>query len=116
MREFTDLIFFDFRIKEVKVTEEKHKAKEGDLEYVDQVKYLKNLIDKVKKDIMIDVYSTQKDIDTLKTSKLSSLEFYEFKTYTQSSISKCDSISYIQGSLQSLGKSNDKDTHFANLF
>ena len=91
-------------MKEVKIADEKHKARDGDLEYVDQVKYLKNLIEKVKKDIMTDVYSAQKDIDTLKSNKLSSLEFYEFKNYTQSSISKCETINYLQDSLQSLGK------------
>lgn len=57
----------------------------------DQVTLLTKLIESTKKDIMTDVYTIQKDIDHLKSSKLDSIEYYEFKNQTQNFVTSLTS-------------------------
>lgn len=52
----------------------------------EQITVIKNLIENTKKDIMTDVYTGQKDIDQLKSSKLDCLEYLEFKNHVQTFI------------------------------
>ena len=92
------------RLKMIKLSDEKAKSsKNPDLEFTEQVKFLKSVLDKVKKEIMSDVYTAQKDIDTLKATKLSAIEYYEFKNNAQACINKCDTLDYLASSLKDLG-------------
>jgi hypothetical protein len=57
------------------------------------------------------MYSIQKDLDTLKTTKLASLEYYDFKKTVQSNFSKLDNIDYLLQAFKSLEEQVYKDLH-----
>jgi ribosomal protein L30/L7E len=61
------------------------------------------MIDKTKKEIMSDVYNAQKDIDTLKSIKLNSIDFYEFRNVMQGMINKVDALFYVPEAVKLLG-------------
>ena len=84
------------------MNEEKNK-KPSDLEYLEQIKYLKEVIEKIKKEIMADVFNAQKDLDTLKSSKLNTVDFYEFRNITQAALNKFDTLNYLPESVRGLG-------------
>ena len=62
------------------------------------------MIDKLKKEILSDIYTIQNDIDCLKSSKLNALEYYEFKNCVQASMTKFEYIPSIPGTIKSVGK------------
>lgn len=62
------------------------------------------MIEKLKKEIMSDIYTIQNDIDCLKTSKLNALEYYEFKNYIQTWMAKYEYIPSIPGAIKAVGK------------
>lgn len=61
------------------------------------------MLEKLKAEIMTDVYTIQSDIDSLKTSKLNAFEFYEFKNYAQSWMNKYDNVQTLQWSIKAIG-------------
>lgn len=70
-----------------------------------QLKQLREILTETKKEIMGDVYNCQKDIDSLSSSKLNCVEFFEFKNTAQVFNNKLDAVHYIPEALKELGKS-----------
>lgn len=74
------------------------------MNFAEQIKQLREIIEKVKKDIISEVFNSQKDIDTLKSSKLNSIEFYEFKNVFQGVFTKFESLIFLPEAVRTLGK------------
>lgn len=96
----TDILIY--RLKDLKSSEDK-RSSSSDIEYSEQLKLLKTIIDKTKKEIMTDVFNAQKDIDTLKSIKLNSVDFYEFRNVMQGMINKVDALFYVPEAVKLLG-------------
>ncbi|CAI2384761.1 unnamed protein product [Moneuplotes crassus] len=67
-----------------------------------QLKQLREILTETKKEIMGDVYNCQKDIDSLNSSKLNCVEFFEFKNSTQVTNRKLEEVQYIPEALKEL--------------
>lgn len=52
---------------------------------------------------MTDVYNAQKDIDSLKSTKLHSADFYEFRNDMQGLMNKVDALFYVPEAVRLLG-------------
>lgn len=94
-----------FRIKNDKISSERQGSK--DTEYSEKVRFLQSLIDKTRKELNTEIYGVQKDIDTLKSSKLNLVEFMELKNQVQMQATRIERMGEATESSKALGMKLD---------
>ena len=99
------------RLREINFNYEKLQHP-SELDFPAQVKHCEEVIEKIKKDILNEVFDAQKDIDTLKSSKLNSVEFYEFRNLWQGIMAKFENLNFLPEAVRAIGKISSKELKF----